>query len=194
MTQGGMQETASGSSHADPRAWLQRHGDALYAYALTRTADPAAAEDLVQDTLLAAWEARSRFRGDSSERTWLTGILKHKLIDQYRRTAREREESGADPVVGATFSERGLWKLAPRSWKSAPDAACEAAEFWEVLRQCLEELPPRLVFLFSERELSDVDGADLCKQLDLTPTNFWTLLHRARIRLRGCLEANWFAN
>lgn len=178
----------------DPVAWLDDHGDALYRYALLHSGDVNLAEDLVQETLLAALEAAHRFDHKSSERTWLIGILKHKLIDHLRRAGR-RSAAGSDvldEIIDVSFTRRGLWRDGPQRWKRDPAGAMSEREFWDVLAMCLKLLPPHAAFAFSQRTMQDSSTDEVCKALDVTPTNLWTILHRARLRLRRCLEENWF--
>ena len=179
----------------DPSTWVDAHGDALFRYALLRVRDNAVAEDLVQECLLAALSARERFQGQSSERTWLTGILKRKIIDHYRRSARTETTGGQEAVEDAQdamFTERGHWKSKPSGWSGDPESLAVSEEFWSVFRHCLAGLPSRLADSFTLRELEEVGSEEVCKVLDLTPTNLWSQLHRARLRLRQCLEHNWF--
>jgi RNA polymerase sigma-70 factor (ECF subfamily) len=175
--------------------WLEEHGDALYAYALPRVRNSDSAEDLVQETLLAAIKAHKSFAGLSAERTWLTGILKHKLIDHLRRSVRQRPLSELDvDVTEEFFDSRGRWKAASPEWQGRPDALLERDEFRRVLQSCLSKLPSRIAQLFWLREAEDVSTDQLCQELGITPTNVWTMLHRARLGLRRCLGENWFGN
>jgi RNA polymerase sigma-70 factor (ECF subfamily) len=173
--------------------WLEEHGDVLYAYALSRVRDPHAAEDLVQETLLAGIAAARGFHGDSSERTWLVGILRHKLTDHLRRSFRERppSESGADGLDGL-FDRRGHWKAAPSKWGADPHALAEDAEFVSVLTRCLSRLPARTANLFWLREAEGVETGELCERLNVSAANVWAMLHRARSGLRECLKLHWF--
>lgn len=188
----GSQNAQSGTSSAASR-WLDEHGDALYAFALQRVRSADAAEDIVQETLLAALSAQQKFAGQSSERTWLMGILKHKLIDHLRKSIRQRPLSELDvDVTSEFFTEHGEWRVSSPSWKGAPDAALEQQEFRKVLHDCLGKLPSRIAQLFWLREAEGISTEQLCKDLDITPTNAWTMLHRARLGLRRCLSDNWF--
>jgi RNA polymerase sigma-70 factor (ECF subfamily) len=173
--------------------WLDRHGDALYAYALARTRNAAAAEDLVQETLLAAYAGRESFRGGSAERTWLVGILKHKVIDHLRRGQREVPLDDAmdpgDELEATLFDERGHWQVDVREW-SRPDRAVEGGQLLAALRDCLEALPERLGTLFMMRELDGMGTDELLEALNISSANnLWVMLSRARLRLRQCLEA-----
>lgn len=182
---------------SDPETWLDAHGDALYRFALQRVREPALAEDLVQDTLLAALRARAGFAAQASERTWLIAILKNKIIDHYRRAGRESplpEHLDPDEAVDALFRDEpdGHWAEPPSSWPR-PDTALEQAEFWRVFQECLDALPARQSQAFVLSEIDGLTTAELCKLFGASTSNMWVLLHRARLRLRGCLESRWFA-
>jgi RNA polymerase sigma-70 factor (ECF subfamily) len=178
----------------DPARWLEEHGDVLFRHALRRVRDRETAEDLVQETLLAAVSARDGFRGGSSRRTWLIGILRHKLIDQVRRQIRrdEVESAGsADPAVDLQFTRFGRWRAAPREWQDDPAELLEKKEFRAILASCLEALPGRLGRVFGLRVMDEMESREVCQLLDITPTNLWAIMHRARMRLRACLDAHW---
>ncbi len=185
-----------GSSQAsDPETWVDQHGDYLYRYALFRIRDPHVAEDLVQETLLAALEARSKFAGHSSERTWLVGILKHKIIDYLRQRHREPSfdtSDSADVLTEEFFTRMGMWKLKPDEWILDPEAALNRKEFWDVFARCLSQLPTRQADAFVLREIEGLDNKEISKVLNVSATNLWVMLHRARMRLRRCLEIHWF--
>ncbi len=180
-------------SSRDPARWLELHGDALYAFALARTRNPATAEDLVQDTLVAAFAGRDAFKGESAERTWLVGILKHKVIDCLRRQGREVPLADETDVSGdietTLFDERGHWQVDMRAW-AQPERALEREEFWDALRDCLAALPERLGRLFTLRELDGMETEELLQVLGISSANnLWVMLSRARLRLSVCLEA-----
>ncbi len=184
--------------NSDPEQWLAAYGDALYSYALVRVRNPALAEDLVQETLLAALKARDRFAGQSSEKTWLIGILKHKLIDHLRRAHRQHQvediegEADRHAMDQAAFDEQGNWKLPPGEW-SRPDEALEQKEFWQAFQECLEGLPKHLADLFTLREIQGIESEEVRKTLEISTTNnMWVMLSRTRRRLRECLENHWF--
>ena len=174
--------------------WLERHGDALYRYAYSRIRHAAQAEDLVQETLLAALQARGIFAGRSSERTWLIGILKNKLMDYLRKSAREQPvdtSAGIEAEIDAMFEPDGHWKMPPAAWDN-PTEALEQKQFWKILAECLEALPARQAQVFALCEFDGLDSAEICKVFQIAATNLWILLHRARLRLRECLEIRWF--
>lgn len=185
------------SSDARPSAaehWLQRHGDALYAFALARVFDPASAEDLVQDTLLAALQAQHAFRAESSERSWLIGILKHKCIDEIRRRTRSArtQQPYTDDIEDQLFRADGRWREPPGAWDDEPLQTIQRDAFMTALGRCLEGVPEAQRVSFVMRELHGLDAAAASEQLGVTPNNLYVLLHRARLRLRRCLERSGF--
>ncbi|MCI0450978.1 MAG: sigma-70 family RNA polymerase sigma factor [Candidatus Latescibacteria bacterium] len=172
----------------DPSRWVDEHGDALFRFAVLRVRDADLAADLVQDTLLSALKGIGGFRGGSSVRTWLTGILKHKIIDYYRRNRSEVLHSDLAPEGDELAHAESLRS----SWKESPSSLVENREFWSVLTGCLDGLPEAHRRAFSMREFDGLSGEEIRKVLDVTPTNLWVMLHRARTKLRRCLESNWF--
>jgi RNA polymerase sigma-70 factor (ECF subfamily) len=179
-----------------PEEWVDQHGDYLYRFALSRLRDAKAAEDVLQETFLAALKSLDRFKGRSSERTWLAGILKHKILDHFRRSGRASEGSDrgdrAD-VSAEWFDDDGHWKrdeASPADWAN-PERAFEQSRFWEAMARCIGELPARTARAFTLREIDAEPTDEICKSLNVTPTNLWVMLHRARIHLRRCLELHW---
>ena len=183
----------STSRASSAEGWLDAHGDALFRFALLRVGQREIAEDLVQETLMAALKARDSFAGASSERTWLIGILKRKVVDVFRRRARS---GGIDEAVGGAdetaFDQRGLWAVRVPRWSGSPESLLRDTEFREVLADCMAGLPDQLRAAITLREIDGVASDEVCKVLDVSPTNLWTLVHRARNRLRDCLTARWF--
>ncbi|WP_174874418.1 sigma-70 family RNA polymerase sigma factor [Vogesella oryzae] len=167
----------------------------LLRYARSQLQDAAAAEDAVQDTLLAALQGRERFAGGASLRTWLTSILRFKLIDVVRRQSRESTiDLGEDldlADLDAVFDGSGHWAHAVRAW-GAPEESLLAQQFWQVYQQCAQVMPKRTAMVFAMREVMDMDIAEICQNLDITATNCSVMLYRARLSLRECLEIRWF--
>ena len=185
-----------------PERWVEEHGDVLFAFAVTRVRDRAIAQDLVQETFLAGIKASDRFAGRSTERSWLFGILRNKLVDHYRRQSREMAITDLEepfPEEQGAFGENGpgrdhwVIKLAPKAWET-PEGTLVSKEFQGVLKCCLSELPDKIAQVFLMREIDGVSSEVICKDLGLSPNNLWVMLHRARMGLRRCLEANWFGN
>jgi len=178
----------------DPESWVDHFGDFLYRFALSRVKDPAVAEDLVQETFLAALRGRESFKGHSAVRTWLTAILKHKIVDYIRKKIREPSSDTIEALtdtVDSDFDDRGEWQLRPSKWAVNPGKIYEQKEFLDLLYRCLAELPQRLAEAFMLREMEGLSTAEVCKVLGITATNSWVMLYRARMSLRRCLENKW---
>jgi RNA polymerase sigma-70 factor (ECF subfamily) len=178
----------------DPSRWVDRYGDALLRFALSRVGRREVAEDLVQETFLAAWRARESFDGRASLGTWLVSILRRKIADHYRRVGRERvlAEVEASDGAGPLFSRRGRWLESVAHWKESPDQLAETVEFWGVLAQCLASLPAHLGEAFQLREIRLASMEEVCTATGVTPKNLSVRLHRARLLLRRCLDQKWF--
>ena len=176
--------------------WLNDHGDYLYRFALARLRDPHLAEDVVQETFLAAIKSPS-FAEQSAPRTWLTGILKHKIIDVMRKNVREIAASDLlddeDANVDDFFDDAGRWADKPLKW-DMPENALEQKQFLGVLQNCMEKLPAKSAQLFMMRDVHETDNEEICKELNITATNAWVMLYRARLGLRKCLEINWLTS
>jgi RNA polymerase sigma-70 factor, ECF subfamily len=174
------------------------HRGYLLRVAVLQLRDNDVAEDVVQDTLLAALQGAGGFSGKSSLKTWLTGILKHKIVDVIRRKGRQPvlasfdEECQIDDL-DALFDESGHWENPPADWGN-PESALSQQQFFDVMQMCLEKLPPNTARVFVMREVMDLTSEEICKELSITSTNLWVILYRARIVLRQCLEQNWFAS
>jgi RNA polymerase sigma-70 factor, ECF subfamily len=176
----------------DPVRWLGEHGDYLFRYARRRLYSNELAEDAVQECLLAALKSREGYAGASSERTWLTGILKHKIVDLIRRQAREvTAPSGTgesdESDWEALFDRSGHWLETFRDWGD-PASELEKSRIREALDECFRRLKPAQAQIFSLRELSGLSNEEICKELDISQTNAWVMLHRARLSLRECLD------
>jgi len=179
---------------ADFSAELERLRPQLLKYARLQLRNAAWAEDAVSDTLLAAIERPQTFAGQSQLKTWLIGILKHKLIDQIRRNSRELSTTREDdePIEDELFDSTGHWRERPQDWGD-PEHALRQVDFMRVLEACVELLPGQQGRLFMMREWLELETDEICKELAISPTNLWVMLHRARLRLRECLQLNWFS-
>lgn len=179
----------------DPTRWVDDHGDYLFRYAIFRLGHSQAAEDLVQETFLAALRNRQTYASRSSERTWLVGILKNKIIDHLRRRGRDAKAESASPVEDVLdhfFDAKGRWRVKPTRCADDPADALERREFWETMERCLGKLPGRLKAAFALREMDGLPSEEVQDALGVTAGNLWTLLHRARLSLCRCLDINWF--
>jgi len=175
---------------------LERHRPYLMRFALLQLRDRTAAEDAVQEALLAAVQGAGQFAGQSSVRTWLIGILKHKVVDHIRKAARERaadppESENRTEDLEGFFRGDGHFTDPPQDWGN-PESALEQRRFFEALERCLQALPRNTASAFMMRELMGLETEEICKELGVSPSNYWVMLYRARMNLRTCLERTWF--
>jgi RNA polymerase sigma-70 factor (ECF subfamily) len=182
---------------ATDAAALAAHRPQLLRYALLQLRDRAAAEDAVQDTLVAALQGAASFANGSSVRTWLIGILKHKITDHFRRSAREvrlggSEDDDADEALDRLYLDDGHLRNPPADWGN-PEGDLSRREFFATFERCLERLPKRTAQAFVLREIQDKSTEEICQALGISEANCWVMLHRARLVLREALEAEWFA-
>lgn len=185
--------TQAPQTHNDRSAlaaqWLAAHGDALWRFAVSRVGDQAA-EDIVQETLVAALAGAASFQGRSSAETWLLGIMHNKVVDHYRRRARElasRTPADEPPdSADGEFRPDGHWAVKPSDWSGYTDAAEDPLRV--AYRHCMGSLPLILRDALELRELRDLPPETVCQELGITATNLWTRLHRARAALRLCIE------
>ena len=191
------QQSISNNTIETPEKWVDRYGNYLYRYALYRVYEATVAEDLVQETFLAALQSINNFQHRSTIKTWLTGILKHKIIDHFRKKAKEQPADNIKNNINKLdhlFDQNGQWKIKPAQWNADPQNLYDQKEFIDILHKCLSELPGRQASAFVLREIVGESTKELCKILDISATNSWVLLYRARMYLRRCLEINWFTN
>lgn len=174
--------------------WLDEYGTVLYRFALRRVGTPEVAEDLVQETFVAALRSADRFEGRSQVGTWLTSILRNKITDHMRKLGRERKHAEHDRAAQepAIFNN-GKWLIGLRAWNTDAMSSAETQEFWVMLETCLEKLPEKLKAAFRMRDVEQLEMNDICSALDITSTNLSVRLHRARLLLRDCIDRNWFA-
>ncbi|MFQ5483025.1 MAG: sigma-70 family RNA polymerase sigma factor [Nitrospinaceae bacterium] len=172
--------------------WVDRYGDMLYRYTLVRVKDADAAEEIVQIALVAALQAQNSFQGRASEKSWLFGILKHKILDHFRQVKQRRNfevlaEDDQDPYENA-FDAAGHWVHPPRQWTLDPEKAAENNELTEALTHCLHHLSEKFRTIFVFKEIEGWPSEDICNEFNIKPTNLWVILHRARNQLKKCLE------
>ncbi len=177
---------------------LETMRPALIRFAQLQLRNDALAEDAVQDALIAVLEKPERFNGQSSLRTYVIGILKYKIIDNLRIATRERQieahdDQSEEDAINSLFIADGHTQTMPCSWGD-PDGTLQQKEFFSILEICLEKLPAKHARIFMMREWLELGTDDICKELNITTANAWVLLYRARLRLRECLDLNWFGN
>jgi RNA polymerase sigma-70 factor (TIGR02943 family) len=193
--------SARANKLSDPERWVELYGDYLFKFALLRLRDPATAEDVVQETFLAALKGGKSFSGQSAEKSWLVGILKNKVYDYYRKASRETtftnlefySDEDSDRFVADGLSKDGwIHELGPLEWSADPGASLDSEEFWKTFRECADKLPKNVSAVFTLREVDGVESREICSLLNISENNLWVMLHRARMALRRCLETNWF--
>src|ERR1700688_4711790 len=182
------------SNQLDPHKWVNAHADYLYSFAISRINDEEQARDLVQDTFLAALEKVNNFEGKSSERTWLTAILKNKIIDVYRKKssglkitdvkeAEQEQRDFFDEDTGHWIFEHG-----PKEFGIEDKDHIVNKEFEQILQKCLQKLPVLWKAVFTMKHIEDEPTDTICTELKVTASNFWVIIHRAKLNLRACLQ------
>ncbi len=180
-------------------ATLAEHRPVLFRYALLKLRNPEWADDAVQETLLAAWQSTAAFQGKAGLRTWLIGILKHKIADHWRRMEREvvtdtfdlSNTDSAENDDDDFFLSNGNWNSGPSAWHE-PETALKQQEFWAIYETCQNNLPAKMAQVFMLRELVGLEAEEVCQETGISDANYWVTMHRARLRLRECLEIRWF--
>lgn len=175
--------------------WVRLYTKDLYAWAFRKTSDRELSEDLVQETFLAAAENMAAFKKESQPKTWLVGILKNKIADHYRKVLRQGTVTLL-PGDGfaAFFASGGHWQQAtvPQPWSGGAEQLTDLPAFNKVLDDCIKNLPSMMNACIRLKFLDEKKGELICQELGITTTNYWQLIHRAKLQLRGCLERNWF--
>lgn len=181
-------------ANLDAAKWLDNYGDSLYRYALFRVNSEAVAEDLVQDTLLAGLQALASFNRQSSIKTWLMGIMKHKVMDHFRQHCTDTEpfDDDDDALMSELFNKHGHWQGNVSAWKN-PEKSVQDEQFWQIYRQCLERLPENMRTLFVLCSVDKLPIEHCCQVLNIPTTNLlYVTLSRTRVKLRHCLDTYWF--
>lgn len=190
-----MSDGSNPANLPDPGRWVALYGDYLYSFAFFRVQDAGVASDLVQETFLAALGSRTQFSGRSAPKTWFTAILKNKIQDHYRTVySRESVLPESDLPESAVYDEDGNWRpeAIPQDWTLNPEQAAESSEFIAFLMKCLSRLPDLMRLVFQKKTLDDLPAETICLELSISESNIWVLLHRARHRVRRCLEVNYY--
>lgn len=178
--------------------WVEEHGDLLFRFAYQRTGSRETAEDLVQDTLLSAFKSLDTFKEEASDKTWLMRILRNKIIDHYRKTRTRKSEDEVsqrkEVSLDAFFDDAGGWNpdKQPQPWSERPDEVLEREQLGDVLNGCIENLKGKGAIAYRMKYLEDEESEEICKVLDITPSNYWVLIHRAKLQLRDCLDQSYF--
>jgi RNA polymerase sigma-70 factor (TIGR02943 family) len=179
---------------SEPRVWIDNYGDYLLRFAHSRVGNLETAEDLAQETFLAAWNSRRAFKGHSSLKTWLTGILKYKILDHYRRNAAEttfrdmllKNEDGDGDVQWILDDS-----LFPAAWQASPETVYDRKKLYAAFLKCSDTLPSRMMEAFMFAEVDGLSGREISARLNVSEANVRTLVYRSKKLLRACLEFIW---
>lgn len=174
--------------------WIDRYSDYLFNYTITRVRDRNTAQDLVQDTFFAGLKSMKNFKGEASERTWLISILKRKIIDHYRKINSKKGQAEVKMNFNADGENEGSWleeRVADPFDKTAEDTL-ENTELGLAIHSCLGKLPEKQAKVFKMKTILGYETEAICNELDITASNLWVIIHRARTSMASCLEKNWF--
>ena len=178
----------------NPNNWINLYSDYLFNYTISRVSDREMAQDLVSETFLAGLKSMANFKGEASERTWLVSILKRKIIDHYRRINSKKGQAEVKMNFSYDKEEEGSWleqRVADPFDKTAEDTI-ENTELGVAIHACLAKLPEKQAEVFKMKTLLGYETEAICNELDITPSNLWVIIHRARTALASCLKENWF--
>lgn len=180
----------------DPNTWVNKYADYLFKYAVARVNDSNLAKDLVQETFFAGLKSAKNFEGKAAERTWLIAILKRKVIDYYRKINSNKGKAEVRMNFYHDNDKEGNWieERVPQTWDNDADKLIETTELKAALEQCIDNLPEKYAMVFRMKTIQEFETEEICKELNITASNLWVIIHRARTQLRRCMEDNWFNN
>ncbi len=180
----------------NPTKWVILHADYLFNYTISRVSNHDIAKDIVQDTFFAALKAKDNFQGKASERTWLIAILKRKIIDYYRKINSVKGKAEVKMSFYVDGDREGEWieECVPTNWNNEIEKSIENDELGVALEKCIEDLPEKYAMVFKMKTIQQFETEEICKELEITSTNLWVIIHRARTQLRKCMEESWFKN
>ena len=182
------------SNTLSPNKWVDDYSDYLFNYAVARVNDSNIAKDLVQETFFAGLKSSGNFQGKATERTWLVSILKRKIIDHYRKINSNKGKAEVRMNFYDHGENEGDWieERVPQSWNNEAEKNIENEELKTQLEQCINKLPEKYAMVFKMKTIQEFETEEICKELNITPSNLWVIIHRARTQLRNCMEKNWF--
>jgi len=187
-------QIAKSNAGPEPANWVEQYGDYLFRYAVSRLRNAESAEEVVQETFVAGLRYIKQYAGKGSERAWLLGILRRKIVDYVRQRSRATNLESADEgddFSDVLFDQSGNWRSEFKQGGFRPLDSLERQEFWGILRKCLQGLPTRQADVFTLREMEQLTTKEICKELEISTSNLWVLLHRARLGLSICMKSRW---
>ena len=178
----------------DPMKWIDNYSDYLFRYTIVRVNNHEVSKDLVQETFFSGLKSAKNFQGKATERTWLISILKRKIIDHYRKTNSKKGQAEVRMNFYNDGENEGDWieQRVPQSWDNEVEKKLENTELQYQIDLCIEKLPKKYAMVFRMKTIQEIDTEIICKELDISSSNLWVIIHRARMQLRKCLEENWF--
>lgn len=177
----------------DPTKWIDNYADYLFNYTITRIKDREVARDIVQETFFAGLKSQDNFKGEASERTWLVSILKRKIIDHYRKINSNKGKAEVKVNFNNEYDNEGDWlEKSVEDLDGNAESAIENKELGLAIHGCLEKLPAKQAQIFKMKTIEGYDTSAICNELNITASNLWVIIHRARTSLAGCLKQNWF--
>jgi len=182
------------SNKLNPDLWIENYADYLYNFTMSRINNENVSKDLVQETFLAGLKSAKNFQGKASEKTWLTSILKRKIIDYYRKINSKKGQAEVRMSFYDNGENEGNWieERVPQAWQSETEKSIENDELKSQIDICIDNLPEKYAIVFRMKTILGYETEDICKELEITSSNLWVMIHRARTQLRGCMEENWF--
>ncbi|WP_299015077.1 sigma-70 family RNA polymerase sigma factor [uncultured Polaribacter sp.] len=180
----------------DTSKWIDNYADYLFNYSISRVNNSDLAKDLVQETFFAGLKSAKNFKGKASERTWLVSILKRKIIDHYRKINSKKGQAEVRMNFYNDGENEGNWieERVPQSWDNASEKKIETEELRSQIDICIDNLPEKYAMVFRMKTIQEFETEEICKELDISASNLWVMIHRARTQLRKCMEDNWFNN
>jgi len=178
----------------NPNKWIDNYADYLFNYTITRIDNAELAKDIVQETFFSGLKAMKNYRGDASERTWLVSILKRKIIDQYRKMNSKKGKAEVRVNFYEEGDKKGSWleNCVPQTWDNEAETDIETKELGVAINKCVEALPEKYRTVFKMKTIRNFDTDEICNELDISSSNLWVIIHRARLQLRKCMEESWF--
>ncbi len=185
---------AKSNNTLQPNTWVEAHADYLFNYAIVRVSDEEIAKDLIQDTFIAGLKSAKNFKGQATERTWLIAILKRKIIDHYRKINSKKGKAEVRIQYNPNSDSDGNWleEQVADPGSIVENDALENEELGLAIQMCIDQLPLNQRKVFTMKTVRGLSTEDICKELNINPSNLWVMIHRARTALMGCLNQNWF--
>ncbi|WP_103071034.1 sigma-70 family RNA polymerase sigma factor [Aquimarina sediminis] len=178
----------------DPNTWVDKYSDYLFNYTIVRVDDKEIAQDLVQETFFAGLKSMKNFKGEASERTWLISILKRKIIDHYRKINSNKGKAEVRINYTSDSETEGDWleERVADPYDANAEGEIENKELGLAIHNCLGKLPHKQASIFKMKTIQGFDTEAICNEFDITASNLWVIIHRARTAMAECLEKNWF--